>query len=431
MVFTFKKIIDAGDFNVIFNTSGNNHIFHLTDVLTRTTTNSTLLSVDKIQTKLAVGWFFGEGSYTYWVEHSDYSTFDRDYNNKIYPRLSIENTFRGNIYNNGNVIIYNTTSSSSSSSGALIVSGGVGISGNVYVRGNIYNNGNLVIYNIQNNNNEFTGTNHFNFVPTTSINANANNQIVNWQTLNGQSFTTLQIVQGNENIFTQVNTFNKDIVCKTALIRRDNASLQFKIGDNYINSYLSTLGELHFQPFFTGSSYRFQCLNLTLDKSVFITFDKTSIQMNLEVTENVSINANTNSDSTTSGALVVNGGVGIAKDVRIGGSCYVTGSTTSTSFNATSDYRIKSNTKPLDSYYSVDKLKPISYHNIVLNKSDIGFFAHEVQEHFPCLVQGKKDDEEQIQSINYNGLIAVLVHEIQQIKTQMKKLQNQLDELTK
>ena len=67
----------------------------------------------------------------------------------------------------------------------------------------------------------------------------------------------------------------------------------------------------------------------------------------------------------------------------------------------------------------------------MLNKSDIGFIAHEVQEHFPYLVQGKKDDEEEIQSINYNGLIAILVHEIQQMKTQMKKLQMQIDELKK
>ena len=40
------------------------------------------------------------GTLNYWVEVSNYSTFDRDYNNTIYPRLSIANTFSNtNIFN--------------------------------------------------------------------------------------------------------------------------------------------------------------------------------------------------------------------------------------------------------------------------------------------------------------------------------------------
>ena len=36
----------------------------------------------------------------FWIEVSNYSTFDRDYNKSIYPRLSISNAFTNvNVFN--------------------------------------------------------------------------------------------------------------------------------------------------------------------------------------------------------------------------------------------------------------------------------------------------------------------------------------------
>jgi hypothetical protein len=52
----------------------------------------------------------------------------------------------------------------------------------------------------------------------------------------------------------------------------------------------------------------------------------------------------------------------------------------------------------------------------------MGFIAHEVQEVFPFLVAGEKDGPE-IQSLNYNGLIAVLTKEIQDLKKRVKELE--------
>jgi hypothetical protein len=55
----------------------------------------------------------------------------------------------------------------------------------------------------------FNGGAVFNTViPTTSLNANTNNQIVNWQTLNAQGFITSASILGNNNIFTGFNTFD-------------------------------------------------------------------------------------------------------------------------------------------------------------------------------------------------------------------------------
>jgi hypothetical protein len=91
-----------------------------------------------------------------------------------------------------------------------------------------------------------------------------------------------------------------------------------------------------------------------------------------------------------------------------------------------SDYRIKTDIIPLcDTDFTVDSLNPVFYHNIVSKTNDIGFIAHELQEHLPFLVNGEKDGE-QYQSVNYNGLIGLLVSEIQSLKKRVSQLENNM-----
>ena len=97
-----------------------------------------------------------------------------------------------------------------------------------------------------------------------------------------------------------------------------------------------------------------------------------------------------------------------------------TGTITAGTFNAESDYRIKDNIISMkDTNYSIDKLHPVYYYNKNTKKNDIGFIAHEVQEEFPFLVTGVKDAPV-IQSLNYIGLIGLLVNEIQLLKNKIK-----------
>jgi len=99
---------------------------------------------------------------------------------------------------------------------------------------------------------------------------------------------------------------------------------------------------------------------------------------------------------------------------------------TGVEFSATSDYRIKEDVLDLDlKIYTVDNLRPVIYKKIDTNNINIGLIAHEVQEYFPFLVKGEKDGEE-TQSLNYIGLIGVLIKEIQELKTRLKKLENSL-----
>ena len=109
------------------------------------------------------------------------------------------------------------------------------------------------------------------------------------------------------------------------------------------------------------------------------------------------------------------------------GNAIVSGSVTATEFTATSDYRIKKDVTPIsETDYNVDIINPVFYNNIKTNKSDFGVIAHELQEQFPFLVNGEKDGEN-YQSVNYTGLIGILINEIKQLKKEKNKLQEQIN----
>ena len=97
------------------------------------------------------------------------------------------------------------------------------------------------------------------------------------------------------------------------------------------------------------------------------------------------------------------------------GTIYANGTVSGLNFSATSDYRIKENVKSLTNIYTVDNLKPVTYYNKLSKTSDIGFIAHEVQELFPELVYGEKDGPSN-QSINYSGIVPILVKDIKELK---------------
>jgi hypothetical protein len=117
----------------------------------------------------------------------------------------------------------------------------------------------------------------------------------------------------------------------------------------------------------------------------------------------VSVTNNTASTSISTGAITVAGGIGVA------------GTVNATTFNIPSDYRIKDNVINLTNNYVVDDLIPVQYYNTLIKKPDIGLIAHQLQEHYPHLVSGVKDGIEH-QTVNYTGLIPVLINEIHNIK---------------
>jgi hypothetical protein len=113
------------------------------------------------------------------------------------------------------------------------------------------------------------------------------------------------------------------------------------------------------------------------------------------------------------------GTVACGKDKKINASMNSDGIMACTTINVASDYRIKDNVTEVSSNDNFDKLRPVTYFNKINNKNEIGFIAHEVQELFPELVTGEKDGETN-QSVNYIGLIPLLVNEIKELKLKLK-----------
>ena len=110
------------------------------------------------------------------------------------------------------------------------------------------------------------------------------------------------------------------------------------------------------------------------------------------------------------------------------GNIFATGYVSAIAFIPSSDYRIKESVVNLDDSYNVDKLRPVFYYNTLSKKNDMGFIAHEVQEVFPFLVIGEKDGED-MQGLNYTGLIPVLVKEVQDLKKENKMLKERLERI--
>jgi hypothetical protein len=104
----------------------------------------------------------------------------------------------------------------------------------------------------------------------------------------------------------------------------------------------------------------------------------------------------------------------------------VTGEVIAATFNATSDYRIKENIIKLNSNFTIDSIIPVTYKNLRTNRQDIGLIAHELQEHYPELVNGEKDGKE-MQSVNYIGLIPILIKEIQELKKDMAYIKKKIN----
>ena len=294
------------------------------------------------------------------------------------------------------------TESTSSGSGTIVVTGGVGIGGNVYV-GKTINTINLNIGDTIGNNGVLT------------INKASKLAIKNtaFDSLNVDGGGIFDILKVN-------NTLNVSNAITGGSLTVGTGSITG--GSLTVGSGSITGGTLIVSGAITGGSLTVGTGSITGGSLTVGTGSITGGSLTV------------GSGSITGGTLIVSGAItGGSLTVGTGsitggsltaGSCSLSGGVvTATSFNAQSDYRIKTSITELDPTFTIDSLRPVKYTNIHDSNEYIGFIAHEIQQTYPFLVTGEKDGEE-TQTMNYDGIIGILVNEIKMLKQRICVLEN-------
>jgi hypothetical protein len=247
-------------------------------------------------------------------------------------------------------------------------------------------------------------------------------------------------IELNSFTYTQPYTFNADLSLNNRLfvigdVSMGDASLNI-VGDMSINGTMSVgsykPGSISAAAVAAGSGY--STANSTTTFTEDIAYNK-----KIEFNGDISLNPTTYFGTNTT--LKSNNAIQFPDTTTIQSSNKESNGTTfkaSTFNNMTvigdfasnpqltpSDYRIKTNVETLDETHTLDNLRPVKYKQTQTGKNDIGFLAHELQEHYPELVEGEKDCEK-MQSVNYIGLLPILINEVQQLKKQIAETRDRI-----
>jgi len=109
------------------------------------------------------------------------------------------------------------------------------------------------------------------------------------------------------------------------------------------------------------------------------------------------------------------------------GNINASGIVTATDFNSASDQRLKTNIKPIENALDkVTKIEGVSFNWIENNQPSMGVIAQEIEKVLPELIKG-----DSTKTVNYNGLIGLLIESIKQQQTQIISLQTNIENLKK
>jgi len=97
-------------------------------------------------------------------------------------------------------------------------------------------------------------------------------------------------------------------------------------------------------------------------------------------------------------------------------------------FANTSDYRIKTNIRPIKNVLNtLDKIDIYDFNYIGRENKQIGYIAHELQEYFPSCVSGKKDEVDNdnkpiYQAIDYIPMVPILIAAINELSEKIRAI---------
>ena len=113
--------------------------------------------------------------------------------------------------------------------------------------------------------------------------------------------------------------------------------------------------------------------------------------------------------------------------LHVQGDVYITGVTTATDFNTTSDVNLKTNIHKIeDSLSKVIQIRGVTFNWKETNRSSAGVIAQEVENVLPEFVNGNE-----VKTVNYNGITGALIESIKELKAENDIMKQRLDEVYK
>jgi len=101
----------------------------------------------------------------------------------------------------------------------------------------------------------------------------------------------------------------------------------------------------------------------------------------------------------------------------------ITTAASATSYNTSSDYRLKEDLQEFNGLEKVSNIKVYDFKWKEYNNRSYGVLAHELEEVLPQAVTGEKDAEE-MQSVDYSKIVPILVKSIQELEQRIKQLED-------
>ena len=201
------------------------------------------------------------------------------------------------------------------------------------------------------------------------------------------------------------------------------------IGTTTPSSALTVKGDVKVSGVVTATSFYGSGDNLTgLIPNVVSTSSTTTAQYIGFLTTSSGVTTSILADTTltyipSSGNLGIGTTIPTSK-IHIIGNTYISGILTATDINSASDIRPKTNIKPFENTLEkIVHINGVSFNWIENNAKSGGIIAQDVEKVFPELVNGGDH-----KTVNYNGLIGVLVESIKELKQEIEDLKLRLNQ---
>jgi len=112
-------------------------------------------------------------------------------------------------------------------------------------------------------------------------------------------------------------------------------------------------------------------------------------------------------------------------DFVVTGDVIISGVVTATDYNSTSDIALKQNIHKIENSISkIIEINGVSFNWKETNKPSMGVIAQNIEKVFPELVNG-----EDPKTVNYNGIIGVLIEAIKEQQIQINTLEDRINKL--